>query len=210
MGGRKKNELIEAGVNTLAREKQFEKERNEALKEVDRLKIQLKTAVEVPKRIERLSKESSERYHNMVSEQMKEISKLKQQILVDESSITNLNEEIKILKKQIQDLTDSRGSALVKASGMSRSEFEDTFEAVMREEFDAMRAAYEKRLTTKQHEMEKIKRSCNKEVREAVDMSKQNLIRLEMSLRRKDAEIESLMEKLLEQNNSDKARVPSE
>ena len=28
----------EAGVNTLAREKQFEKERNEALKEVDRLK----------------------------------------------------------------------------------------------------------------------------------------------------------------------------
>ena len=125
------------------------------MKEVDRLKIQLKTAVEVPKRIERLSKESSERYHNMVSEQMKEISKLKQQILVDESSITNLNEEIKILKKQIQDLTDSRGSALVKASGMSRSEFEDTFEAVMREEFDAMRAAYEKRLTTKQHEMEK-------------------------------------------------------
>ena len=206
----RENELIEAGVNTLAREKQFEKERNEALKEVDRLKIQLKTAVEVPKRIERLSKESSERYHNMVSEQMKEISKLKQQILVDESTITNLNEEIKILKKQIQDLTDSRGSALVKASGMSRSEFEDTFEAVMREEFDAMRAAYEKRLTTKQHEMEKIKRSCNKEVREAVDMSKQNLIRLEMSLRRKDAEIESLMEKLLEQKDLDKARVPSE
>ena len=71
----RENELIEAGVNTLAREKQFEKERNEALKEVDRLKIQLKTAVEVPKRIERLSKESSERYHNMVSKQMK-ISKL--------------------------------------------------------------------------------------------------------------------------------------
>ena len=34
----RENELIEAGVNTLAREKQFEKERNEALKEVDRPK----------------------------------------------------------------------------------------------------------------------------------------------------------------------------
>ena len=88
-----------------------------------------------------------------------------------------MNEEIKILK-QIQDLTDSRGG-FGKSKWNVAQEFEDTFEAVMREEFDAMRAAYEKRLTTKQHEMEKIKRSCNKEVREAVDMSKQNLIRLE-------------------------------
>ena len=193
----RENELIEAGVNTLAREKQFEKERNEALKELERIKVQLKTAVEVPKIIERLSKESSERYHNMVSEQSKELSKLRQQMSVDEMTIKSLNEEIKILKKQIQELTDSRGAALMKASGMSRTEFEDTFEAVMREEFDAMRAAYEKRLTMKQHEMDKIKRTCNKEVRDAIDSSKQKLVRLEMATRRKDAEIESLTEKIL-------------
>ncbi len=193
----RENELIEAGVNTLAREKQFEKERNESLKELERIKVQLKTAVEVPKIIERLSKESSERYHNMVSEQSKELSKLKQQMSVDEMTIKSLNEEIKILKKQIQELTDSRGAALMKASGMSRTEFEDTFEAVMREEFDAMRAAYEKRLTMKQHEMDKIKRTCNKEVRDAIDSSKQKLVRLEMAMRRKDAEIESLTDKIL-------------
>ena len=115
----------------------------------------------------------------------------------DEMLIKSLNEEIKILKQQIQDLTDSRGSALIKASGMSRTEFEDTFEAVMREEFDAMSNAYEKRLSMKQNEMDKIKRTCNKEVRAAIDSSKQTLVRLEMSLRRKDAEIESLTNKIL-------------
>ena len=67
-----------------------------------------------------------------------------------------------------------------------------------------MRAAYEKRLEGKRSEIETIKRSCNREVREAIEKSKAGVVRMDMTVRRKEAEIEHLLEQLEECRTGDK------
>lgn len=211
----REKELVDAGIATLAREKELETSRDDAVKKandllqshnesVGKLKTKLRAAEAVPARIERMSKDASSRYHEMVGQLQLQISKMKQQSSVDEGTMKSLKEEASILRKQIDDISQSRADAAMRASGLSKQEFEDTFEAVMREEFDAMRAAYEKRLEGKRSEIETIKRSCNREVREAIEKSKAGVVRMDMTVRRKEAEIEHLLEQLEECRTGDK------
>jgi chromosome segregation ATPase len=192
----REEDLVNAGLATLARETELEKSRDQALQSLAVVETKLQAAEAIPARIEQMSKDASTRYHDMVSDQNKEIMKLKQTAAVQESEISSLREETGILKQQVEDLTNSRANTAMKASGLTRREFEDTFEAVMREEFDAMRAAYEKRLEGQRSEMEKVKRACFKEVRQAADKSKADAIRADVACRRKDAEIAHLTEQL--------------
>jgi|TARA_B100000795_G_scaffold250602_1_gene218917 hypothetical protein len=76
---------------------------------------------------------------------------------------------------------------------MKPDEFEDTFEAVMREEFDAMRSAYEDKLKTLKDNVTKMKYQVEKEIREMEKAGRSRLIGLKQDVMRKDAQIRVLL-----------------
>ena len=76
---------------------------------------------------------------------------------------------------------------------MKPDEFEDTFEAVMREEFDAMRSAYEDKLKTLKDNVTKMKYQVEKEIREMEEAGRSRLIGLKQDVMRKDAQIRVLL-----------------
>jgi|TARA_B110000008_G_C16497499_1_gene374746 hypothetical protein len=76
---------------------------------------------------------------------------------------------------------------------MKPDEFEDTFEAVMREEFDAMRSAYEDKLKTLKDNTTKMKYQVEKEIREMEKAGRSRLIGLKQDVKRKDAQIRVLL-----------------
>ena len=80
--------------------------------------------------------------------------------------------------------------------GMNAAEFEDTFEAVMREEFDAMRNAYEGKLKALQADASKQRNAHDKSVRDVQKELRSKMVTLRTDVMRRDATIAQMRKEI--------------
>jgi ABC-type phosphate transport system auxiliary subunit len=124
-----------------------------------------------------------------------------------EKTVDDLKNEIKKQAIEIHDVTKERDDLMERISGMQNQvkqmtmnaknmkadEFEDTFEAVMREEFDAMRGAYESKLKVIKDEVNKIRYEARKEMKEKSETTRIKMIGLKSEIMKLNAHIKILM-----------------
>ena len=79
------------------------------------------------------------------------------------------------------------------AKNMKAEEFEDTYEAVMREEFEAMRGAYEDKLKVLREQVAQIRHTSSKAIDVHAQSQKVKIIGLKSELMKKTAQITVLM-----------------
>ena len=123
-------------------------------------------------------------------------SQLRELLQEEAGKSTMLEEERDALSKRVGAMQDQVRQLTMDAKGMNAAEFEDTFEAVMREEFDAMRNAYEGKLKALQADASKQRNAHDKSVRDVQKELRSKMVTLRTDVMRRDATIAQMRKEI--------------
>ena len=122
----------------------------------------------------------------------KAMQQLQREVATQKDDIDEITKERDALTERMVGIQEQVKNMTMKAKNMKAAEFEDTFEAVMREEFDAMRAAYEEKLRGMKEKVMKMKGSADKQIKQAEQNTRSKFLEMKTLIMRKDAEIRVL------------------
>ena len=154
-----------------------------------RVQGRLATAEALPHRLREEMLRSAEGSVKQVERVEAEMSQLRELLQEEAGKSTMLEEERNALSKRVSAMQDQVRQLTMDAKGMDAAEFEDTFEAVMREEFDAMRNAYEGKLKTLKADASKQRNTHDKSLRDLQKEQRSKLVTLRTDVMRRDATI---------------------
>ena len=103
----------------------------------------LAAAKEIPRRVQEMSEKADEGRQRELDRLHERISGLELDVRDAGHREKTLKSEVESLQGQLEKIQARLRAQAAEAEGMSEADFVDSFEAVMREEFDAMRSAYE-------------------------------------------------------------------
>jgi chromosome segregation ATPase len=217
------SQTLESTRNSLESNKKIALETQEMLVSAawteaeEQMKKEQETTQRVKHQVVELTKEkallkqqlnSAEQLPNQLRDMLEK--KIDQDLMEDariDSMIDSLKNEIKNQAIEIQDRTKERDDLMERLAGvqqqiktlvrnaknMKAEEFEDTYEAVMREEFEAMRGAYEDKLKVLREQVAQIRHTSSKAIDDHAQSQKVKIIGLKSELMKKTAQITVLM-----------------
>jgi chromosome segregation ATPase len=164
--------------------------------ELSRVQGRLATAEALPHRLRDEIRRATEGNVKQVERVEAEMSQLRELLREEAGKTTMLQEERDALSKRVGVMQDQVRQLTMDAKGMNAAEFEDTFEAVMREEFDAMRNAYEGKLKALQADASKQRNAHDKSVRDVQKELRSKMVTLRTDVMRRDATIAQMRKEI--------------
>ena len=156
------------------------------------LKKRLSSAEQLPTQLRTMLKKQVEKDLQKEQRIEKEIQDLKRDIQNQNVQLEDVTKERNDLMERMGGMQNQVKQMTMNAKNMKADEFEDTFEAVMREEFDAMSSAYEDKLKKVREQSTKIRYACDKEIKDHVKSQKSILVGLKTDVMRLNAQIKVL------------------
>jgi len=161
--------------------------------EMKRMKKRLDAAESLPSQLrDMLSKhaEKDAREEEHTANAMKELKRERDTL---NDTVKETAKERDALMERIAGMQDQVRNMTMKAKKMNADEFEDTFEAVMREEFDAMRSAYEEKLKMIKDQVTKCRYASDRDIKEMEKKTRAKIVSLNTKIMRQEAQIKVLL-----------------
>ena len=165
-------------------------------KDLGKLKSRLDMAEALPHHLRDEMRRVAERNLKHVDLVESQVSSLREELREESVQRTTLEKEKIDLAKRVSAMQDQVRQLTIDAKGMNAAEFEDTFEAVMREEFDAMRHAYEAKLKDLKVEFSKQRSIHDKSISNVQKESRSKLVNLKTEIMRRDASISQMQKEI--------------
>eukprot|EP00946_MAST-07B_sp_MAST-7B-sp1_P000625 g625.t1 len=164
--------------------------------EMKRLNGRVSTAEALPNRLREEIRSAAEKNFKQLERVEADALQVRELLREETSKSALIEKERDDLASRVREMQSQVRKLTMDAKGMNAEEFEDTFEAVMREEFDAMRNAYEGKLKALKADSSKQRNIHEKSLRDAQKDMRSKMVTLKTEVMRRDAMIAQMREEI--------------